>query len=124
MNRGPCIIWAILVVATSSPSLAEERKEREDRQAGAAVEWSSLVEGWGGAVSFRQWRGRLGFDVGAAFWMSDRRRGYPVTTFDPASRSLLGRRVCARSGEGWAVCRDRRRRAGAVLGAGVHAHEY
>lgn len=72
MNRGLCIVWAVLVAATSSPSLAEERKEREDRQVGAAFEWSSFVEGWGGAASFRQWRGRLGVDVGAAFWKSDK----------------------------------------------------
>jgi hypothetical protein len=111
MNRGSCIVWAILIAATSSPSLAEEREEREDRQVGAAVEWSSLVEGWGGAASFRQWRGRLGFDVGAAFWKSDSRRGYPVTTLDPASRSgsSVGVSVLARAKAG---------RFAAIAGAG------
>jgi hypothetical protein len=88
MNRRLCIVWAVFVAATSSPALAEGRTEREDRQVGAAVEWSSFVEGWGGAGSFRQWRGSLGLDVSAAIWTSDSRGGYPVVTIsDRTSRS-------------------------------------
>jgi hypothetical protein len=111
MNRGLCLGWAVLVATTSSPLLAEEREEREDRQVGAAVEWSSFVEGWGGAASLRQWRERLGFDVGAAFWKSDSRRGYPVATIDPTSRSgfSAGVSVLARAKAG---------RFAAIAGAG------
>jgi len=112
MNRGLCIVWTVLVAGTSSPSLAQERKEWEDRQVGAAVEWSSFVEGWGGAASFRRWRGRLGFDVGAAFWKSDSRRGYPVVTIsDRTSRSgfSAGVSVLARAKAG---------RFAAIAGAG------
>lgn len=111
MNRGLCLVWAVLIAATSSPSLAEERQEREDRQVGAAVEWSSFVEGWGGAASFRQWRGSLGFDLGGAIWKSDSRGGFPVVTIYPTSRSgfSAGVSVLARAKAG---------RVAAIAGAG------
>jgi hypothetical protein len=71
-------VWCIALMFVPS-TVAAQDTGRGSRQAGAAVEWSSLVEGWGGSASFRIWRGRLGLDVGAAAWAAERRREFPST---------------------------------------------
>jgi hypothetical protein len=100
------VACAAFVFLTTFTARGQEPEQKRSRQAGVAVEWSSVVEGWGGGASFRQWRGGLGLDVGVASWKSESRRDFPggesaISDFTSqtgftAGVSVLGRAAAGR----------------------------
>jgi hypothetical protein len=98
MMHARILVWCLPLALVPSAAVAQTA-DRDTRQVGAAVEWSSLVEGWGGSASVRFWHGRLGLDIAAASWRAQRRRDLPAaagaSTVEDTSESAWSAGVSA-----------------------------